>query len=151
MRRPPLDRWRWSAAVAVLVLAAAVQPARAQGEPEGRQEAVVPPGQDDLLATMAGRGLLLPDYCRFTGGGADGPLVRVAYACPAGEVVYDLVHPSVAPEGAAETDRFALTLRSGNPPETLTRALLLLIRSNESRFRWSVQTVADGTGTDASP
>src|SRR5215467_4794202 len=39
-------------------------------------EPVVPPGQDQLLATMHGRGAALPDGCKFAGGVADGPTIR---------------------------------------------------------------------------
>src|ERR1700690_2908971 len=59
-------------------------------------EPVVPPGQNGLLSAMLGRGIALPDACAFAGGQADGPIIRATYACPYGEVVFDLVHPSSA-------------------------------------------------------
>jgi hypothetical protein len=158
MRRSSVDARRCGAGIATLFLAVAFSTARAQeeGEPGRGYEAVVPPGQDELLATMLGRETTLPGHCRFNGGRADGPLVQVKYACPAGEVVVDLVHPSVAPDESQVTERFALTLRSGKPPTGLTDSLFWLIRSKESQFEWSWNAVdeapeAEGTGDDSEP
>jgi len=138
------------AAVAAFLVAAPFQSGSAQeAEPTARYEAVVPPGQDELLSVMLGRGAMLPDDCRFNGGGADGPLIQAKYACPGAEVAFELVHPSVATDEATETEQFALTLTSGNAPEGLADALTWLIRSKESTFEWAWNAVDEEPDPDA--
>lgn len=99
-------------------------------------EPVVPPGQDNLLAAMLGRGLQLPDGCAFGNGVADGAVVRVSYACPYGDVVFALVHPTSPWASDVQTDRFALTLQNGTPSDALVGALMSLIRAREGAFQW---------------
>ena len=99
-------------------------------------EPVVPPGQDNLLAAMLGRGLQLPDGCAFGNGVADGAVVRVSYACPYGDVVFALVHPSSPWASDVQTDRFALTLQSGSASDALVASLMSLIRAREGAFQW---------------
>jgi hypothetical protein len=114
--------------------------APAAGEPAKEEllnpEAVIPPGQEELLADMLGRGATLPGECKFAGVEADHAVVRTTYSCPSGEVVFELRHPSEAPRGATQTERFAITVKSGNPPNGLAEALASLIRSRESKFVW---------------
>ena len=99
-------------------------------------EAVVPPGQEELLAAMLGRGAALPGPCTFVGAGADHAIIRSTYSCPHGTVVFELRHPSNAPGNATHTAQFAIMLHSGAPPDGLTDALASLIRSRESAFTW---------------
>jgi hypothetical protein len=99
-------------------------------------EPVVPPGQDNLLAAMLGRGLQLPDGCAFGNGVADGAVVRVSYVCPYGEVVFALVHPTSPWATEVQTDRFALTLQSGAASDALVASLMSLIRAREGAFQW---------------
>ncbi len=98
--------------------------------------AVIPPGQEDLLAEMLGRGATLPGQCEFDGGQADGPTLHATYKCATGEVVFELRHPGKAPANAIETKQFAITLQSGQPPDGLADALATLIRSHEATFEW---------------
>ena len=100
--------------------------------------AVVPPGQEDLLAQMLGLGATLPAECRFTDGDANGPVIRGDYACGANKTGFELHYPSDAPASAPHSAKFALVLRSGTPPPELTDALLSLIRSKEGAFEWKV-------------
>ena len=97
---------------------------------------VIPPGQEELLTEMLGKGATLPGSCKFAGGSVEGSIVQSTYACPAGEVVFELHHPSRAPAGATRTAQFALTLKSGSPPDGLQAALVALIRAREGSFRW---------------
>jgi hypothetical protein len=108
----------------------------AEEEPVAANELVVPPGQDDLLAAMLGRGISLPDGCAFAGGQADGAVIRAAYACPTGAVVFELVHPTSQAASNVQTASFALTLQSGSPSDALVVALMSLIHSREGSFQW---------------
>src|SRR5262249_37073247 len=105
-------------------------------QPEPGEEAVIPPGQEDLLADMLGRGATLPAQCQFTAGGVERTVVKSTYACPQGEVSYELRHPSQAARGAVRTERFALSVKTGSPPEGLTDALVSRIRAKEATFEW---------------
>jgi hypothetical protein len=117
-------------------------------------EPVVPPGQDQLLAEMVGRGAPLPDDCKFAGGGADGPVIQTTYTCPSGKIVFELVHPDNAGDEATLTEQFAITLKSGTPPEGLEEVLVWLIRQREADFEWLWLTDEDedpNAGEDEDP
>jgi hypothetical protein len=86
---------------------------------------------------MLGRGTTL-EGCTLGNGQVDYKVVNAVYACPGGEVAVQLVHPSQAPPGATQTDRFAVTLQSGTPPEGLLPALASRIRSKEAAFEWNL-------------
>src|SRR5438552_2155631 len=75
----------------------------ADEERSAPNEAVVPPGQEEVMAAMFGRGAMLPAGCAFAGGQADGAVIRAAYACPSGAVVFALVHPSTGAASAIQT------------------------------------------------
>src|SRR5947208_3265485 len=95
----------------------------AENEPAQGDEPVIPPGQEELLADMLGRGATLPGQCSFANGGVERTTVKAAYTCPGGEVVFELHHPSKAPAGATQTARFAVTVRAGSPPAGMAEAL----------------------------
>jgi hypothetical protein len=103
---------------------------------EAPGSAVIPPLREDLLAQMLGRGATLPGSCTFAGGEVERTLVRASYRCPQGDVVFEMRHPSKAPSGATQTARFAITLKSGSPPDGLADALASLVRSHEAAFEW---------------
>ncbi len=124
----PSGHWRGSAAYAQTPL-----PTLQAG-----YAAVVPPGQEDLLAQMLGLGAALPAECRFTDGDANGPIIRGDYVCGANQATFELHYPSDAPASAPRTAKFALVVHSGTPPPELTDALLSLIRSKEGPFEWKV-------------
>jgi hypothetical protein len=105
-------------------------------EPTDEPHPVIPPGQEELLADILGRGATFADGCTFAGGQADGPVIRATYTCPTGEVVLELVHPSLEAATATRTDRFAITLKNGSPPDGLIAALASRIRSREAAFEW---------------
>ena len=113
------------------------------GAPDSGEEAetptsghVVPPGQEELIADMLGRGTQLPGDCRWTGGDAAGPRIRATYACGGSEVVLELQHLEDTPGGAARTDQFAVVVTGGSPPPGLVDALVARIRQRESGFHW---------------
>jgi hypothetical protein len=99
-------------------------------------EAVIPPGREDLLADMLGRGATLPGGCRFTSGQVQADTVTAGYACSTGEVVVTLRHPTKATSGVMLTKQFALSVTSGTPPDGLTAELTSRIRSREGEFEW---------------
>ena len=139
------------AAFAVLLAGIFLAPAFAAGggDKEPPFEPVVPPGQDDVMAAMLGRAAVLPGECKFDGGGADGIVIRSTYRCPTGEVVYELTHPDNGDDTASTTERFAIMLRSGDPPNGLEEALVSLIRYREPQFEWQwLSSHADGSNED---
>jgi hypothetical protein len=86
---------------------------------------------------MLGLGVTLAE-CKLTGGEADHAIIKATYACPGGEVAFELRHPGTAPANATRTARFAMTLRSGSPPAGLADALMSRIRSRETAFEWKL-------------
>jgi hypothetical protein len=135
------SRVRWTlAAIAVVVLGHGAAQADGGAPPaaadDGAIQQVIPPGQEETLATMLGRGAQLPGDCAFTNGQVERTSVIATYGCRTGEVVIDLRHPSGAPPDAPRTERFALVVRDGTPPDGLRDALLQLVRAHESAVEW---------------
>ena len=107
---------------------------------------VIPPGQEELIGAMLGNGTPLPADCRLTSGSIDKTaVVKATYACPSGEVIVELAHPTVAPPDATRTDKFALRIERGTPPPELQTVLLSRIREREAQFRWTVYSSATPT------
>lgn len=131
---------RTSLLIALLLLAG---PVAARGEAEAPAPAesapfqyVIPPGQEELLADMLGRGQTLPGGCTFTNGQIEKTAVVGTYTCSGGEVVAELQHPSLAPADAPHTATFALVVRKGALPADLSAALLERIGAREGGFQW---------------
>lgn len=121
------------------VTIAAAQEMEEHAEPaSGEGDLVIPPGQEELLADMLGRAAELPDGCQLVSGQVDYRVVRVKYKCPAGETVFELVHPTQADGAVKSTDRFAINVKSGSPPDSLVAALESRIRSKEGGFEWQL-------------
>ena len=97
----------------------------------------IPPGQEELLAAMLGRGTPLAGDCRLSSGGVEYTIIRATYACPGGPVVFELAHPSQAGNTATPTKQFAITLKSGTPPGDMADAFVSLVRSREDDFKWT--------------
>lgn len=104
--------------------------------PSPRGEPVIPPGQEELLGNILGRGAALPGGCAFTGGQIEHATVVGRYQCDGGGVTIELSHPSRAPAGSLQTDRFAVIERGGTPPPGFSDALASWIRSHEAAFEW---------------
>src|ERR1700688_3359491 len=83
----------------------------AEDEVSDRGDPAIPPGQEELVAAMLGRGETLPGGCALAGGGPDHTLIKAVYACPSGDVVFELDHPSTAADTATQTANFAITLQ----------------------------------------
>jgi hypothetical protein len=96
----------------------------------------IPPGQEDLLLEMLGKGAKLPDGCKLAAGEVDHTVIEATYDCPLGEVVLELAHPSEGQPTDQETEQFVFTVLNGSPPESLTDAVGALIRSREGEFEW---------------
>jgi hypothetical protein len=101
-------------------------------------ESVIPPGQEELVGAMLGNGIALPDDCRLATANIEKTIVRATYACPSGEVIVELAHPTAAPAHATRTEKFALRVERGTAPADLESALLSRIRERESQFGWTV-------------
>jgi hypothetical protein len=119
----------------------------AENEAASPEEPAISPGQEDLLAAMLGKGATLPEECTLIAGEVDHTIVKATYTCPAGEVVFELAHPSTAAATDTQTANFAITLQSGSPPDTLIEALASLIRSQEAAFQWT-WLAAEGNDAD---
>jgi hypothetical protein len=132
-----MKRFALLAALLAPLTTASLRIPAALGEDGGR-EAVVPAGQEELLAQMLGKGETLPGDCKLSEGKVDYKTVKATYACSSGDVVFELSHPSQAARDAVRTDRFALTLESGSPPDGLLPALVSHIRSREASFEWKL-------------
>jgi hypothetical protein len=115
-------------------------PPVARSEHADLEEPAIPPGQEELLSAMLGKGTPLPGGCTLSAGNVEHTLVKATYTCPGGEVVVELAHPSTAAQPAVSTERFAITVLSGVPPTELTDALAGLIRTREGAFVWMVPT-----------
>jgi hypothetical protein len=112
------------------------QPEPEYVEPLSEPLAVIPPGREDSLADMLGRGATLPGQCAFTSGKIDRDNVAVTYTCRNGPVVVTLRHPEKAAEDATLTEKFAIEVTSGSAPPGLMDELATRIRSREAGFEW---------------
>src|SRR5512134_233107 len=96
----------------------------------------IPPGQEELLSQMLGRGETLPGNCRFAGGGIEGAIVVAKYTCETGTITVELRDAADAPASALRTQQFAIVVRSGPAPPELTEALATLVRDREASLEW---------------
>ena len=122
------------AALSCALLAASVVAANDGDVPIG--EPAIPPGEEELIAGMLGRGMALRD-CTLASGGVEYTVIKATYACPAGAVSLVLDHPQNATAASMVTGQFAVTLQSGAPPAGFGEALASLIRAREAAFVWS--------------
>lgn len=114
------------------------EPTPPGGTPSGEPDIVIPAGQEELLGEMLGQKATLPDGCQLVKGDVEYRVVKALYKCPAGEVAIELSHPTRAAPAATRTDRFAITVQSGSPPDRLIPALEARIRSREATFEWQI-------------
>src|SRR5512139_238259 len=134
-----------------LLAVAAAAPALAQPPDAGAaptdagppvEQFVIPPGMEPLFADMLGSGQSLPGGCQFSDGQIERTIVLATYICQDGQVVLQLRHPDVAPAGGVRTQSFALSVKSGAPPQELTDAVAERIRARERAFTW--KTIGGG-------
>jgi hypothetical protein len=121
-------------ALSLLFILLAVALVACAGSPDS---AAVPPGQDEVIAEILGRGKIFPGECRFAGGDA-GRSIRATYVCRDGEIVVELLHPGGARASAVNTARFAVVLRGKPIPDGFADALAANIRSHEGAFQWKI-------------
>jgi hypothetical protein len=97
----------------------------------------IPPGQDEQILRMLGRGAELPGDCRLADVAVDAERLLARYGCgrPARTVTIALHPPAPAREGALRTTRFQL-LPVGEAPPGLVAAVAERVREGESGFRW---------------
>lgn len=105
---------------------------------------VLPPGQDDLVAGLLGRGAALPGGCAWQAAAIDHDRVVSRYDCGGRVVEVQLVHASVAPAGASVAGSTALVAGPGAPP-ALVDALAARLRARDAALTWA------RPGPDASP
>ena len=132
------------AVLAVLAVVVVVGTARAQpgGTPirdtAGQQgEYVIVPGAEALLSDVLGKGQPLPGGCALTNGQIERTSVVATYTCSGAEVVLQLLHPAMARQSGVATQRFAVTVKSGEPPAGLVDNVAERIRTRESEFEWT--------------
>ena len=138
---------RSGAASVALLCALLFAPALAADSPPVSPDPMIPPGEEELLADMLGRGVS-PAGCQLTGAAVEYSIVKATYACAEGEAVFELRHPSSASASAIQTAQFAITLLSGSPPHSLADALVSLIRSREDAFEWEWPPGNDADAVD---
>jgi len=146
-RSRPIGRWHrnvgvgrnaraFSAPHVWVLLFAAVVVAVAANDAAAADEMVIPPGQEELIAGMLGRGETLLAQCTLAAGQVQYSTIKATYACPGGEVSFELRSPDDGPASATRTARFAIILTGGSPPPGLVDALAARIRSRETAFEW---------------
>jgi hypothetical protein len=140
-----------SSVLAAVALACAAHPLAAQPEAHNTPPAedlqhVIPPGQEPLLADLLGSGQALPGGCKFADGQIDRSAIVATYDCGGGQVVFEVRHPDEAPSSAVRSERFALAIRSGTPPQGLTDAILARVRAREKEFEWKHIGAPGGSG-----
>jgi hypothetical protein len=118
--RPPLNRRVRTALLVGCVLA---WTARALALPDG---------QEDLIASMLGKGEPLPGPCVFDGGRIDGEAIFATYACPSGAFKVEL--HVLRPDSTAtmRTRHFALVVDAAAAPNGFAEELAARIQARES-------------------
>lgn len=108
----------------------------------------IPPGQEDLLADMLGRGVPLPGPCRWDGASVESVRIRARYVCDrsASREELILVHPTVAPPDAVRTARFALIDPRHALPAAVITEIASRVRAREARWMWSLPESASDPG-----
>ncbi len=96
----------------------------------------IPPGQEDLLLEMLGKGKTLPGGCTLDNGQVDYTVVEATYKCRLGEVVVELAHFSEAGDTDLQTEQFAIAILEGSAPASLRESLSAMILAREGDFDW---------------
>lgn len=120
------------------VCAAAVLLSASVGEAKSTRDAlVIPPGQEELLGTMVGRGSTPLGGCQFGSASTEKSFVRVRYRCEgARDVSVELRHADADGDALVRTSQFAIVATDGEVPSSLVAALEGNIRASESKWQW---------------
>jgi hypothetical protein len=119
---------------AVLLSAALASVATASEDEVG--EPAIPPGREELLAKVVGRDATLPGNCKLFNLLINRRIIDAEYACTAGNVTFELVHPSEAASDDLQTERFAIGAKNGAAPDDLREAIASVVRTEERAFEW---------------
>jgi hypothetical protein len=127
--------------MALLALAAAaciglVLACARRGADDDGTDFAIPPGQEELLADMLGRGVQLPGECTWTGGSVDADVVRSSYQCAGGPLRFELRRAADAPADAPRVGRFGVVAIEGSAPPDFMAALLARIGAREREVGW---------------
>ena len=122
------------AALLCALLAASLVAAGDDNYPTG--DPVIPPGEEELIGTMLGKGTAL-DHCALISGGVEYTTIKATYRCLGGEVRLELANLRNARASSTQTGQFAITVKRGSPPPGFRHALAALVRSQEDKFEWS--------------
>ena len=137
----PESRWRMLhgrgvglAALVCALLAASLVAADDDDNPGG--DPAIPPGEEELIGAMLGRGMAL-HQCALVSGDVEYTTIKATYRCLGGEVALELAHVGSARASSTQTRQFAITVKRGSPPPGFRRDLAALVRSSEGNFEWS--------------
>lgn len=96
-------------------------------------EAVIPPGQDDLVAAMLGGGRVLANGCRLSSGSVEKTYVVGHYDC--GPATFEIELRSIDDSSnGPRTTKFVIVAHDA--PPALVDDVRRLVLANESGFRW---------------
>ncbi len=98
---------------------------------------VIPPGEEQVIANMLGRGIGL-QYCNLVSGGVEYSVIKATYNCLGNQVTVELGNPRNATATSIQTGQFAITVQSGSPTAGFQDALASLVRSQEANFQWTL-------------
>ena len=98
-------------------------------------EPVIPPGEEQVVADMLGRGAGL-QYCTLVSGGIHDNVISGVYNCVGNEVRVELVNPRSATATSIQTGQFAVSVQ-GSPTAGFQDDLVARVRSAEGNFQWT--------------
>lgn len=133
---PWLTRSALGLALATLCHASLAAPVAAAEDDAANRRAVIPPGEERLIAAMLGKAKRVR-RCKLSSGGVEYTTIKATYECPDGPVSLELGHPQSTTDESIQTEQFAMTLLSGSPPKGFQEALLSRIRPREGQFAWT--------------
>src|ERR1051325_2096088 len=128
---------RWRMGIVLAAASCALLPASIvtadDDSPTG--DPAIPPGQEQLVARMLGRGMGLSQGTPI-GGGLEYTVIKATYHCLGGVVALELSQPRTPAMTSVQTGRFAITVQRGSqsPPPAFQDALVALIRSQQQNF-----------------
>ena len=107
----------------------------AADDDEATVDAVIPPGEEQVVADMLGRGAGL-QYCALVSGGIRDNVISGVYNCVGNEVRVELANPRNATATSIQTGQFAVTVQ-GSPTAGFQDDLVARVRSAEGSFQWA--------------
>ena len=96
----------------------------------------IPPGQEELLLDMLGKGATLPDGCVLTDGRIEYTVIEASYKCSSGDVILEIAHVSQVLKNDTETGQFTIAVLEGSPVQSLVDEVSARIVKREAEFEW---------------